>query len=189
MVDYSNPEVSLPREPLEDGLLVEAEGIVDHTGVTMFAQSISIEDDIGAENADEIEVTGFVTEISSTDEITVGNQDVVVEAGAEFVDGTQADIELGVKLEAEGVLENGVLFAEEIEFWLPDQIEVEGILTEFVSQYEFTVEDQEVITTNDTIYEDGGPEDLVVGVNIEIKGRMQGGVLVADKVSFELVDD
>ncbi len=189
LVDYSDPDVILPDEPLENGQLVEVEGIVDLTGLNMFAQSISIEDDIGEENADEVEVTGFVTAVDSTDEFTVGTQEVVVEMGAVFVDGTQADIVLGVKLEAEGTLEDGILYAEEIEFWLPDQIELEGILTELISQYEFTVDDQEVITTDDTVYEDGGPEDLMVGINIEIKGRMQGDVLVADKVSFELVDD
>ena len=188
-VDYSDPDVILPSEPLENGLLVEAEGIVDDTGLNMFAQSISIEDDIGAENADEVEVTGFVTAVVSTDEFTVGTQDVVVEAGAIFVDGTQADIVLGVKLEAEGTLEDGILVADEIEFWLPDQIELEGELTELISQYEFTVEDQAVSTTNETVWEDGGPEDLMLGINIEIKGRMQADVLVADKVSFELADD
>ncbi len=188
-VDYSDSGVSLPGEPLENGLLVEVEGILDGTGLNMFAQSISIEDDIGEENADEVEVTGFVTAVASPDEFTVGTQDVVVEAGAEFVDGTQADIALGVKLEAEGTLEDGILFAEEIEFWLPDQIEVEGELTELVSQYAFTVEDQEVATTNDTVWEDGDPDDLILGVNLEIKGRMQGDILVADKVSFELEDD
>jgi hypothetical protein len=185
LVDYSDPNVILPTEPLENGLLVEAEGIVDQTGLNMFAQSISIEDDIGVEDADEVEVTGFVTVVASTDEFTVGTQDVVVEAGAEFVDGTQADIALGVKLEAEGTLDDGILVAEEIEFWLPDQLELEGIITEFTTQYEFKVEDQDVATTNDTVYEDGGPEDLMVGINIEIKGRMQGDLLVADKVSFE----
>jgi len=192
LVDYSDPDVILPGEPLEDGLLVEAEGIVDLAGLNMFAQSISIENDIGAENADEVEVTGFVTAVASTDEFTVGTQDVLVEAGAEFVDGTQADIRPGVKLEAEGTLEDGVLYAEEIEFWLPDQIEIEGILAELTivnSQYEFKVEDQDVVTTSETVYEDGEPEDLAEGINIEIKGRMQGDVLVADKVSFELEDD
>ncbi len=189
LVGYADPDVILPNEPLEDGLLVEAEGVVDHTGVRMFAQSISIEDDIGAENADEVEVTGFVTAVVSTDEFTVGTQYVVVEAGAVFVDGARADIALGVKLEAEGNLEDGILYAEEIEFWLPDQIELEGILTGLISQYEFTVEGQEIITTDDTVYEDGGPGDLMVGINIEIKGRMQVDVLVADKVSFELEDE
>ena len=192
LVDYSADDVTLPNEPLENGLLVEAEGIVDHTFINMFAQSISIEVDIGEENADEVEVTGFVTAIASTDEFTVGTQTVVAEPGAEFVDGTQADIALGVKLEAEGTLEDGILYAEEIEFWLPDQVEIEGILTDLTqvnSQYEFKVEDQDVVTTNDTVYEDGGPEDLMVGINIEIKGRMQGDVLAADKVSFEWEDD
>jgi len=188
LVDYSSDTVELPDESLMDDLLVEAEGIVDATGIQMFAIRIVLEDDIGADNADEVEVMGFVTAFVSADAFTVGSQDVMIEAGAEFVDGTPADVALGVKLEAEGTLTDGILYAEEIEFWEPDQIEIEGILTDLVSQYEFTVEDQDVITNDLTVYEDGEPQDLVVGIDIEIKGRMQGDVLVADKVSFELGD-
>jgi uncharacterized protein DUF5666 len=188
LVDYSSDTVKLPDEQLEDGLLVEVEGLVDDTFTFMTASQVTIEDDIGVDNADEVEVMGFVTAFVSADAFTVGSQDVVIEASAVFVDGTPADVALGVKLEAEGTLTDGILFAEEIEFWEPDQIEIEGILTDLVSQYEFTVGDQDVITTDLTVYEDGEPQDLVVGIDIEIKGRMQGDVLVADKVSFELGD-
>ena len=94
-----------------------------------------------------------------------------------------------VKLEAEGSLVDGILFAEEIEFWEPDQIEVEGLVTDdTLAPDEFTVGDQVVQTDAETVYEDGTPDDIALGVNLEIKGvpvDIIRSVLIADKVSFE----
>ena len=92
------------------------------------------------------------------------------------------------KLEAEGSLEDGILFAWEVEFWEPDQIEVEGLVTNIVSPSEFTVGNQVVQTDAETVYEGGTPGDIALGVNIEIKGvpvDIARSILVADKVSFE----
>jgi len=189
LVDYSSADISgLPDGLPVEGLLVEAEGIVDLTGANMFATRIDLEDELGAVNADEVEVMGFVTGYVSAYEFTVGNQLVLVDGDALFVDGTPQDVVLGIKLEAEGTLEDGVLYAEEIEFWEPDQIEIEGLITAFVSIFEFTVDQQVVNTTAETVYEDGTSGDLEMGVHVEIKGRMAGGVMMADKVSFELGD-
>jgi len=80
---------------------------------------------------------------------------------------------------------DGILYAYEIEFWGPDQIEAEGIVTDVVSDSEFTVGDQLTVTNAETVFKDGGPEDIVLGINLEIKGRLIDGVIVADKVSFE----
>jgi hypothetical protein len=109
----------------------------------------------------------------------------MVNKDAEVVDGTLQDIELGVKLEAEGILTDGILHAHEIEFWEPDQIELEGIVTEVVSASEFIIDEQEVVTHANTFYEGGTQEQIAVGVNVEIKGRLIEDVLHADKVSFE----
>ena len=91
-------------------------------------------------------------------------------------------------LEAEGSLEGGILFAQEVEFWEPDQIEVEGLVTDFVSASEFTVGDQVVQTDAETVYKGGTPEDIALGVKLEVKGvpvDIIRSILVADKVSFE----
>ena len=189
LVDYSSADTSgLPHGLPVDDLLVEAQGAVDATGVNMFATQIDLEDELEAVNADEVEVMGFVTGFVSADEFTVGNQVVLVEPDALYVDGTSQDVAPGVKLEAEGTLENGILYAEEIEFWDPDQSEIEGIVTAFVSIFEFAIDGQMVITNAETVYEDGESGDIEIGVSIEIKGRMMGGVMLADKVSFELGD-
>ena len=102
----------------------------------------------------------------------------------------------GAKLEAEGYLEDGVLYADEVEFWGPDQFEVEGVVTEVepnIDPVEFNVRNQQdrdywVQTDNETIFEDVNPKDIVIGMPIEVKGipiDIEHSVIVADKVSFE----
>jgi hypothetical protein len=193
-VNYSAADASgLPGGEPVDGLLVETEGTVDPAFTQMSANIVDPEDEIGADNAEEVEVTGFVTYYIAVDEFIVGNQVVVVEDGAVFVDGDQGDIAPGKKIEAEGELVGGILRAWEIEFWEPDQFEIEGPVThiQFINygtgESEFTVDDdQVVVTTAQTVYEDGDLADIELGVDVEIKGRMQGDDMVADKVSFEL---
>ena len=204
-VSYASADMSgLPGGVLENGMLVEVIGKVDAAFTLMWADQIALQDDIEAENAEEVEVKGFVTATATADEFFVGSQKVVVEDGAVFVDfencdtcGNDDNIVPGIKLEAEGELVDGILRAWEIEFWEPDQFEIEGPVTHIESinpatgEAEFTVDDylvgeQVVVTTGATLWEVGELADLDIGVNVEIKGRMDGGVMVADKVSFEL---
>jgi len=184
-VDYSLADTSsLPGGVPANGLQVEVEGTLDATGGEMRATKVEPGDELGAEDAGEIEVIGFVTNLVTISEFTLGNQVVVVEKGAKIVDGELSDIAPGIKLEAAGTLVDGILYAHEIEFWGPDQIEVAGIVSDIVSGSEFTVGDHFVVTDEETVFEDGDPEDIVLGVNLEIKGRLIDSVLVADKISF-----
>ena len=188
-VDYSMADTSgLPGGVPAEGLLVEVEGTLDPITVEMLADVIELGDELDAEDVDEVEVTGFVTDVFSAFEFTVGTQVVRTDADTEFVDGTADDIVPGQKLEAEGSLESGILFAWEVEFWDPDQIEVEGLVTNIASPSEFTIGDQVVQTDAETVYKDGTPDDIALGVNIEVKGvpvDIIRSILVADKVSFE----
>jgi hypothetical protein len=188
-VDYSLADTGgLPGGEPAEGLLVEVEGTLN--GAVMEADIIELGDELEVEDVGEIEVTGFVTDVASAFQFTVGTQVVRTNADTEFVDGEAGDIVLGQKLEAEGTLEGGVLFADEVEFWEPDQIEVEGLVTDdTLAPDEFTVGDQVVKTDLDTVYEDGEPEDIALGVNLEIKGVPEDiarSILRADKVSFEI---
>jgi hypothetical protein len=188
-VDYSFADTSgLPGGVPVVGLLVEVEGTLDAAGGEMLATKIELGDELDAEDVGYIEVTGFVTDFISIFEFTVGNQLVETVAGARFVDGTASDIAPGVKLEVEGRLEDGILLAHEIEFWEPDQIEVEGLVTDFVSVDEFTVVNQLVQTDAQTVFEGGTPDDVALGVMLEVKGvpiDVMHSVFIADKVSFE----
>ena len=184
-VDYSVADLSgLPGGVLAEGLFVEVEGILDATGGQMLATEMELEDELGSEDADEIEVTGYVTDFVSVFEFSVGNQLVYTDVDTAFVAGKPEDVEPGVRLEAEGSLVEGIIFAEEIEFWHPDRIEVEGVVTQFVSVFEFTLGNQAVETNEDTVFEDMTPEDIQLGVSLEVEGIVVDGILVADKISL-----
>lgn len=188
-VDYSRADTSsLPFGVPTEGVFVEVEGTLDASGGEMMATEIEPEDEIGSNDADEIEITGFVTDFVSASAFTVGSQAVQTDANTEYVDGEPGDIATGVKLEVEGSLVNGILFAGEVEFWEPDQLEVEGVVTNIVSVSEFTVGDQVVQTHAGTVFEGGTADDIALGVLLEVKGvpiDIEHTVLLADKVSFE----
>lgn len=188
-VDYSLADSSrLPGGIPVDGLLVEVQGTLDAAGAEMLATEIRLADELSADDVDQIEVTGFVTDFVSSSAFTVGNLQVRSDAGTLFVDGTPANVALGVKLEVSGILSNGVLYAAEIEFWEPNQIEVEGLVTHIVSLSEFTVGSQVVRTNSDTVFEGGASGNIALGVKLEVKGvpvDTARSILVADKVSFE----
>jgi hypothetical protein len=188
-VDYSMADTSgLPGGVPTEGQLVEVAGSLDNPGGQMLATEIELADDLEGDDGDEIEIIGFVTEKLSATRFTVGNQIVETDELTDYVDGSGEDVAPGVKLEAEGVLENRILLADEIEFWDPDQIEVEGIVTDFVSVNEFTVGEQLVQTDEWTVFDGIEPEEIEEGIMLEVKGvptDIQRTVLVADKVSFE----
>ena len=188
-VDYRSADTSgLPDDLLTEEMLVEVDGRLDVTGGVLVAATIEPDDGLDAENADLIEITGFVTKVASTTEFMVDGQVVIIDPEAVFVDGTREDITPGVKLEAEGSLVDSILYAWEIEFWEPDQVEVEDVVTDIVSPAEFTVGDQLVQTDEHTVFDGGTPDDIEPGVLIEIKGvptDIDYSIIIADKVSFE----
>jgi len=197
-IDYSSIANNLPEGIPADGQFVEVEGKLAVSG-EILARNIALADELSGEDGEEVEIMGFVTDKISDFEITVGNQMVRFDTNTLFVDGFIEDIAPGVKLGAEGSLLNGILVADEIEFWQPDQIEVEGIVTEIklsVDRIVFTLRnltgDQVVEAARDkdiTSYENVTPEEITIGMNIEVKGvplDIDISVLIADKVSLEL---
>jgi hypothetical protein len=200
MIDYSSIKDNLPQGIPAEGLFVEVAGELA-VGGELIATDIEVAAELGGDDGDEVEIMGFVTEVISENGIIkfkIGNQEVHVDSDpqiVEYVDGDPTNIEPGQKLEAEGSLEDGILVADEIEFWQPDQIEVEGIVDEvvFIGGFpEFTFEDRinQVVQTNaETVFEDIKKEEIEAGILIEVKGVPQDieqSVIKADKVSFEI---
>jgi len=198
-IDYSLISNNLPEGIPADDQFVEVQGELDDGG-GIIATSITLADELDGEDGDEVEIMGFVTEVISENDIIkfkLGNQEVHVDSDPDvvvYVDGGPSDIRPGQLLEAEGSLEDGILVAVEIEFWEPNQIEVEGIVdeVEFKDDFpEFTLEDREdqvVQTDNDTEFDGIDKEEIDAGINIEVKGVPQDieqSVIKADKVSFE----
>ena len=199
-VNYSAIADELPEDIPADNQLVEVTGTLDTLGGVVEATNIELDDEVVGEEVEEVEIMGYVTEIISENDIIkfrIGNQEVhanMDEEIVEYVDGEPDNIAPGQRLEAEGDFEDGILNAWEIEFWKPDQIEVEGVVgqVDFIAGYpEFTFEDREgqLFQTNDkTEYEDIEPEDIETGMELEVKGvplDIDHSVVAADKVSFE----
>jgi hypothetical protein len=179
--------------------LVEVAGTLDTLGGVVEATNIQSADEAVGEEVEEVEIMGYVTEIISENGIIqfrIGNQEVHADMDdeiVEYVDGEPDDIVPGQRLEAEGDFEDGILIAWEIEFWKPDQIEVEGFVdqVDFIGgfpEFTFKGDDQLFQTNGETEYEDIEPEDIEPGMELEVKGVPQDSdheVVFADKVSFE----
>ena len=187
-VNYASIADTLPAGIPADGLYIEVTGTIDPGSGAMRASKIQLGDELDIEEGDQFEITGFVTHLVSAYEFTVGNQVVHTDANTLFTDGTSEAVAPGVKLEIEGSLVDGIFLADEVEFWQPDQIEVEGLVSNIASANEFTVGIQVVQTVaGTTVFE---PDDLEIqlGIRLEVKGVPQDidhSVLAADKVSLE----
>jgi hypothetical protein len=197
-VNYSSIAGELPEGIPVDNQLVEVAGTFDRLDSVLDATVIELADETVGEEVEEIEIMGYVTKIISENGIIkfkIGNQEVHADPDlVEFVDGEPDDIAPGQRLEAEGDFEGGILVAWEIEFWRPDQAEVEGVVDQvyFIGGFpEFTFEgdDQLFQTFKDvTDFEEIDPGDIKAGIELEVKGvplDINHEVVVADKVSFE----
>jgi hypothetical protein len=200
-VNYATIAAKLPAGVPADDQFVEVAGTLESLDGELDATDIQLADEAVGHEIEEIEIMGYITEIISKNGIIkfkIGNQEVHADADpqeVEYVDGDPADIVLGQKLEAEGSFEGGVLNAWEIEFWKPDQIEVEGVVdqVDFIAgfpRFTFEERDDQLFQTNgETEFEDIQRTAIEAGIELEVKGVPQDinqEVVVADKVSFEI---
>ena len=123
VVDYSSADLSeLAGEP-GNGQLVEVKGVLNNSNV-LVALEVEPDDDLGSENADQVEIKGYVTQMSSPTTFNLGNEAVLVTGTTNYENGSQADIAPGTRLEVEGILANGTVEAINISF--ADNIELES---------------------------------------------------------------
>jgi hypothetical protein len=65
------------------------------------------------------------------------------------------------------------------------EAEVEGIILQAYAPGDFLVNNLHVQTTPSTVFEGGTVTDLVVGTHVDIHGSLIGGMLQAERISFE----
>jgi len=178
-------------EGLATGDFIEVSGYVDSAG-RIVATRIELEDGSG-----DLEVTGFVSGLDAA-AFTFEINDLVVDySQATLEDFDGGEISDGDLVEAEGdqLGGNGELIARRVERKddvfdddLDDdaEVEIEGLVTRFVSATDFDVSGVPVTTTSGTEFEDGTAADLALDVLVEVDGAFDAnGVLVADEVDFE----
>ena len=178
-------------EGLSVGDVVEVSGNPDADG-NIVATRIELEDP-----GEDFEVTGIVSNHDAAARTFMINAllvDYSVAMLEDFDSGEPADGDL-VEVEGNQFGANGELIATEVEFKGDDldddidddtEIEIEGLITRFVSPTDFDVAGFPVTTDSQTQFEDGTIDDLALNVRIEVDGRLNAqGVLLAREIDFE----
>ncbi len=142
----------------------------------------------------DLEVTGVVTNLNTVAQ--------TLEVGGLVVDYQSANLQNfptgqpanGDRVKAEGSTlgVGGVLVArelelKEIELQLDenDELEIEGLITQFTSATQLSVSGIAVSTDSMTVFEKGDATMLALNVRVEVEGQLDGnGVLKASKVEF-----
>ena len=117
-VDYSAAQLDdLPGGAPDNGLLVEVKGhTLDADGVLLATRVEGKRDDMDDDEDMEAEIEGVVTRFVSATDFDVSGHPVTTNSATRFEDGSSADLALGVRIEVEGELREGVLVAEKVKF-------------------------------------------------------------------------
>jgi hypothetical protein len=150
-------------------LLVEVKGSpCTQASQPLIATKVELER-INVANADEIEVEGAITLFNSAASFTVNGVPVVTKANTIFEGGVAGDLALGVEVEVEGSLTNGVLTASEVEF--KDNVEIEGDVTAVAPLTIAGLSPITVATNAQTDFKNG---PVTVNDHIRVRGRPTG---------------
>ncbi len=171
------------------GDIVEVSGFATGTG-EILATYVEIEDSPG-----DFEVVGIVANLDAANLSFEINGLTVDYSGASLSDFPNGAPENGQRVEAEGSLGgSGELVATSVEFEgdddlgasTGDDVEIEGLITRFVSDTDFDVNGIPVTTTGSTSFSNGTAADLALNVAVEVDGEVDAnGVVVADSIDFE----
>lgn len=178
-------------DALADGLFVEAKTSQPLVNGVLVAEEIEGENEgVDAEEGEEIEIVGLITNFSS-DGFAVNGQRVRVVASTEFDEGSVTSLADDVKIEVEGQVDaNGILVAQEISFEQESQIEVEASL-DAVGTTSITVLGREFRVTDRTFFKDESLlndqflnlEKLLSGQWVEVDAyQAADGTLVATSI-------
>ncbi len=184
VVDYSGADTTdLPGGVPANGQLVKVEGLTALSPMNeLVATEVKLEDnDELNDDADDAEVEGVVTQVVSPTEFFIGAQRVQTTAQTVFEGGTPADLVVGIRIDVDGVLMNGTLIADEVEF--EEAIRIESDIATIVGN-DITLEGfPGIVVTVDasTVFEGNAASfgDVQVGEHVEIRGRKTGASSVA----------
>jgi hypothetical protein len=149
-----------------------------------------------ADPAADFRVIGRVSQLDAVGfEFSLGNL-VVDYSSAGLIEGFPTGAPMGgdkVLVVGQALSGTGALVATRLELADDDsaqragqRVEVEGLITRFVSPMDFDVAGSQSTTTGATNYEGGSVANLELNVKIEIEGRFDAqGTIVADKIEVK----
>ncbi|SFC00852.1 DUF5666 domain-containing protein [Pseudoalteromonas denitrificans] len=172
---------------LQAGVEVKIKGQQSESGVILATKiEFKLSDD-----DNKVELKGTIDSFVSATQFSVNNHHITTDDNIEFKHGAIDDLEVGVNIEIEGILlASGTILAKKIEFEEDDEHEIKGTVANFNSITDFMLEThdgtlQAVTTTEQTEYKDGDEGMLENGVMLEVKGRIENNILIANKIEFE----
>ena len=113
-IQYSSTILDDSISALSDGLYVEVKGLLNGAGDALVAAKIESGEDTLGDNADEVEIEGFVADYNAAaSTFTIQGQLIDFSAAPVFTPSTLTLAD-GIKVEAEGSLVGGTLFADKI---------------------------------------------------------------------------
>lgn len=180
------------------GNIVEVSGIKT-SGTTSIATSIKRKE-LSFDDDSENELKGTVSNLDTVNKTFNINTIIIDYTGAEL-DGFGAEgLQNGlfVEVKSKSKLTNNILVATEVELEEDEhhetdedtELELEGLVTRYISATDFDVNGLTVTTTVDTEFEGGTTSDITLDVLVEVKGLVNAfGILVAKEVKFEESED
>jgi len=123
-VDFSQADLKdFPDDMPAVDQLVIVKGFLDANGV-LVATQVSLENDLGRDDADDVEIEGVVSKFSSPENFALGTTNIQTDEATEFKGIEPSDIFVGVRLLIKGSLRKGFLLADEV--IAKDKVNIEG---------------------------------------------------------------
>jgi hypothetical protein len=165
---------------LGNGVSVQVDGTL--VNGTLNASTITI---LATPGPSSVTITGSISAYISVSNFTVAGQ-AVDASSASFSNGNATNLANGVNVTVKGTIQGGILLAQSVSFAQPPQttFEVEGQISNFSGVGNFVVAGQRVSASQATI-SNGTAADLANGVQVQVTGSLQSGVLVATTVQIE----
>lgn len=133
-----------------------------------------------------VTVTGTISAFVSVASFTVAGQRVDA-SSASLSGGTVSDLVNGRAVTVMGIIQNGTLVAQSVSFAQPPvgtSLDLEGQISSFAGVSSFVVAGQRINASQASI-SNGNASDLANGVNVEVKGALQNGILIATSVQIQ----
>lgn len=192
-IDYDfNTEIDVPNGSLSNSLFVEVVGNLQ-SSTTILAKEIEFEDE-GFEDGSEVSLQGVISEFNGLADFTVAGQ--AVDASGAILSPTNATLTVGVNVEVDGDIVNGVLVANEVEL-RQGSVKIQALVSDVDTtnkQFTYGLLGSNfglivVNVDNQTSFEDEVAGTLNYSLNllqsgdfVKMEGLESGGQIVASRV-------
>jgi hypothetical protein len=199
-VDYSTAQLEgfATGQP-SNGDLLEVIGTLNNAGVFVASRMDRESFELSGEIDDQADLEGLITRFAAASDFDVSGQTVITTSSTRYEGGSATDLALDVKVEVEGRFDiSGRIVAEQIRFRLESDVEISATVDSVDAAAGRLVVLGATVAVNDlTRFEDHsdsdlqrfGLADLRVGDYVEIRGRLEGSMVMATRLDRDEPDD